>query len=308
MQPEILKTKPWEDGKAPNELYVPKGMVGPEERRCYYWLAKNWLSGRGHIVDAGAFLGSSTYCFANGAAAGGRREYGGEPLIHAFDYFKVVDQYVGESITRDFRPIADGESYLDIFEGQTADYRDMIKTYAGNFLDHRWSGRPIEILFIDIAKTAELNAHAIGEFFGSLVPGQSALIHQDYFHCWHPYIHASMEYFDDEFELVDEHVPHQSRVWRLKKAIPKEKIARLAQNSLTKEERLALFDRLVAKSSDFSRPMIELAKIWQIYQDRDRERAREEILKFQDRYKIDDRNVLWAVQARQVRAHIIPGG
>jgi hypothetical protein len=42
MQPEILKTKPWEDGKAPNELYVPKGMVGlmrlwfPNARNMYF--------------------------------------------------------------------------------------------------------------------------------------------------------------------------------------------------------------------------------------------------------------------------------
>ena len=306
MQSDILKTKPWEDGKAPNELYGPKGMVGPEERRCYYWLAKNWLSDRGHIVDAGAFLGSSTYCFANGAAAGGRREYMGEPLIHAFDYFKVVDKYVGESISRDFRPIADGESYLDIFESQTADYRDMIQTYAGNFLDQRWNGRPIEILFIDIAKTSELNAYAIGEFFGSLIPGHSVLIQQDYYHCWHPYIHVSMEYFDDEFELVDEHVPHQSRVWRLKKAIPKEKIARMAQYDLTSAERLVLLDRLIEKSSEFSRPMMELTRIWQIFLDREFARAKDEILKFQDQYKIDGRQELWAEQARQVRAHVMP--
>ena len=307
MQAEMLKNKPWESGSSPDELYGPKGMVGSEERRCYYWLAKNWLKGRGHIVDAGAFLGSSTFCFASGAATAGHRQFRGEPIIQAFDYFKVVDQYVGESIRRDFRPIAEGESYLDIFEAQTSKYRDMIKPHAGNFLDKRWNGRPIEILFIDIAKTADLNAHAIGEFFESLIPGHSIVVHQDYYHCWHPYIHASMEFFDDEFELVDERVEFQSRVWVLKKQIPKEKIARMAKGDLTLEENIALFDRLVAKSSPALRPMMDLTKIWQLWIGHDVARAREAIVKYQDAYKIDEGKELWAVQARQVRGVVMRG-
>src|SRR6202012_5380603 len=116
----------------------------------------------------------------------------------------------------------------------------MIASHAGNFLDQKWSGDPIEILFIDVAKTAALNAHAIGEFFPNLVPETSIVVHQDYFHCWHPHIHVSMEFLSDEFELLDEHVEFQSRVWRLVKPIPPEKIARLKADDLNLDERLAL--------------------------------------------------------------------
>src|SRR5262245_52061951 len=101
-------------------------MIGPEERRCYYWLGQHWLSGRGCIVDAGAFLGAWTRCFAAGAAAGGLRSFGDDQLVHAYDYFMVVDDYVGAAIARDFRPIKRGESYLDIFAAQTGAYADMI--------------------------------------------------------------------------------------------------------------------------------------------------------------------------------------
>jgi len=300
----ILKTKPWETDAelAPSDIYTPKGMVGPEERRCYFWLGKNWLSGKGSIVDAGAFLGSSTYCFAAGAAAGGRREFEGKTLIHAYDYFKVVDKYVGEAITRDFRPIAEGESYLDIFATQTAPFADMIRAHPGDFLSHRWHGDPIEILFIDIAKTAELNAHAVGQFFSSLIPGRSVLVHQDFYHCWHPYIHIGMEFFDEEFELVDEHVPHQSRVWRLTKPIPQEKIARMAAYDLTKEERLALLDRLIGKSSEFYRPMIEVVKLWQLCLDGDKDAANRQLRDLREKYALDERGDLWAVQAREIQA------
>ncbi len=299
-----LKAKPWLEAAAdaPSEIHAPKGMIGPEERRCYYWLGKSWLSGRGCIVDAGAFLGASTLCFAAGAAAGGRRDFNGDPLVHAYDYFKVVDKYVGEAISREFRPIAPGESYLDIFATQTGSYADMIRAYPGDFLERRWSGAPIEILFIDIAKTSELCAHAVAEFFPCLIPGRSVLVHQDYFHCWHPYIHVGMEFLDEEFELIDEHVPHQSRVWRLARPIPAEKVARLATYDLSKQERIALLDRLVEKSSDLSKPMNEVVRLWQRCLDHDFDAARADLSRLREEYGIDSRSDLWAKQALEVEA------
>ena len=117
-----LHGKPWNDTRWPTSsaIHGPKGMVGPEERACYYWLGRNWLSGKGCIVDAGCFVGASTFCFAAGDADGGQRSFDGGKLVHAFDYFKVVDKYVGEAISRDFRPIAEGQSYLDVSQSQTA--------------------------------------------------------------------------------------------------------------------------------------------------------------------------------------------
>ncbi len=298
-----LMAKPWRlEADWPAEIRAPKGMIGKEERRCYYWLGRHWLSGLGCIVDAGAFVGASTLCFAAGAAAAGRRDFNGDPLVHAYDYFKVVDDYVGEAISKDFRPIGPGESYLDIFATQTAAYADMIRAYPGDFLERRWNGTPIEVLFIDIAKTSELCAHAIQEFFPSLVPGRSVLVHQDYFHCWHPYIHIGMEFLDEEFELVDEHVPHQSRVWRLAKPIPDDKIARLAAFDFSKQERIALLDRLVLKSSAFSRPMNEVVRLWQHCLDNDLDVATADLARLRDVYEIDQRRDLWAKQALEVEA------
>ncbi len=301
---DILKTKPWQSDSAatPAEIFAAKGMVGPEERRCYYWLANKWLSGKGCIVDAGAFVGASTLCFAAGAAAQDRRSFKGQPLIHAYDYFKVVDEYVGEAISRDFRPIAQDESYLDIFAAQTGAYMDLIRAYPGDFLSHRWTGTPIEILFIDIAKTSELCAHAVKEFFPSLIPQRSIVVHQDYFHCWHPYIHVGMEFLDDEFELVDEYVAFQSRVWRLKDKVPSEKLERLANYDFDASERMALLDRLVAKSSENSRPMNEVVRAWQRCMDEDFDAVAADMARLREVYSIDGRDDLWAKQALEVEA------
>ena len=304
MNTAALLEKPWVHFTPPTDLSGPKGMVGPKERACYYWLGRNWLSGKGCIVDAGAFLGASTFCFAAGAADGGHRDFKGRPLIHAYDYFKVVDKYVGEAITRDFRPITSGDSYLDIFEAQTATYGDMISTHPGNFLSHQWQGDPIEILFIDIAKTANLNSHAIAQFFPHLIPGRSVLVQQDYFHCWHPYIHIGMEYFDDEFELIDEYVPHQSRVWRLKKKIPAKKIVRMATYDFSKEDKLALLDRLIEKSSESARPMNEVVRIWQLCLEKDWSAADTAMKAFRKIHDLEAAKLLWARQAIEVEALI----
>jgi len=269
--------KPWNDTDAPQEIFDAFGMIGPEERRCFYWLARNCLSGEGAIVDAGAFVGASTLCFAAGAAAAGHTRLNGRPILHAYDYFAALDAYVADAISKQFRPIKQGEAYLDIFEAQTSAYAGMIEAHSGDFLRHRWNGDAIDILFIDVAKRAKLNSHAIGEFFPHLVPGRSIVVHQDYYHCWHPYIHISMEYFGDAFELVDEHVEHQSRVWRLVKPLPEDKIAHMRNYDLEKGERIALLDRLIARSSDDARPMLEVTRIWQRCMDKDFAEAKRDL-------------------------------
>jgi hypothetical protein len=96
---EVSK-KPWnlQDANIPANVYYPKGMIGPEERRAYFWLAQRWLTGRGCIVDAGSFVGASTFCLAAGAYAGGCKEFDAAPIVRSYDFFAVIDAYVGEAI------------------------------------------------------------------------------------------------------------------------------------------------------------------------------------------------------------------
>jgi len=258
------------------------------------------MSGRGALVDAGSFLGASTFCFAAGVAAAGHLEFNGRPPVHAYDYFKVVEEYVGAAISRSVRSVEKGDSYLDIFLSQTDRYRHLIEPHPGDFLEKKWHGDPIEILFIDIAKTAPLHAHVVAEFFPCMIPGRSVLVHQDYFHCWHPYIHIGMEFFAEEFELIDEHVPHQSRLWLLAKPLPEEKIARMAAYDLTKKERLTLLDRQIEKSSSFYRPMIEVVRIWQQCLDGDWLLAKQALAALRHEHDLESVHVLWAEQALKI--------
>lgn len=299
--------KPWNAraDEIPPEIFTPFGMVGPEERRCFYWLARHGFDGQGCIVDAGCFVGASTLCFAAGAAAAGYRSFQGAPIVHAYDYFKAHDDYVVGSIRKNGRRIGKGESYLYIFKEHTRNYADMIEVHAGNIFDQHWDGTPIELLFIDIVKRERINGHVAREFFPSLVPGKSFVIHQDYFHCWHPYIHVGMEYLADAFEVVDEYVPHQSRVWRLAAPIPSEKLARVQAYDFSKEERLALLDRLVANTQPHLRPMMETVRVWQIALDGDREMAWREIARIKAEYGSGEPGYrLWIQQIREIEARL----
>ena len=300
-----LRQKPWLDDPAiPDRVHDAVGMIGPEERRCYWWLARNWLGERGCIVDAGAFVGASSAAFADGAAAAGRRSFRGRPLVHAFDYFSVVDTYVQQSISDAFRRIQMGDSYLPIYERQTRDYRDMIALHPGDFLSHRWDATPIEILFVDLAKTPELNGHVAAQFFPSLMPGHSLVLQQDYFHCWHPYIHITMEYLKDHFDLVDERVDYQTAVWLHSRPIPPEKIDRVARYDFDAAERLVLLDRLSGRSSAAMRPMIETVKLWQLCLDESYGAARHQLAAMDEAYGLRGNGALWARQALEIEALI----
>jgi hypothetical protein len=219
-------------------------------------LTRNVYSGAGAIVDAGAFVGASAFCLATGLkenAVVGE----GRPLIHSYDLFVAQDAYVVEAISRDFRPTAPGDSYLDIFERQNGDHLGLIETHPGDLLSHKWSNGPIEILFIDVAKTRELNTHIVREFFPSLIPEKSIVIQQDFYHLWHPYIHITMEYLKDYFDIVDFHVWVGSRVYRLRKPIPREELEKVAEYRFTPEEKVSLLREAANASPSPSREMLE---------------------------------------------------
>jgi hypothetical protein len=298
------REKPWNaaEGEIPADIYAPKGMIGPEERRCLYWLAKNTYSGRGAIVDAGAYLGASAYSLARGLSHN-RSAKDGRSTIHSFDYFQVQDDYVLDSITRDFRVTAFGESFLDIFELQLGPYARFVRVHSGNFLKQRWPGEPIEILFIDLAKSVELNGHILREFFTHLIAGHSVVIHQDFYHIWHPHIHVTMEFLDDYFEVLDPLIEYQSRLYRLRKPLTSEVIDKASRYEFGVEEKRELIVRTIAKATSPMREMAEAILLYQAVLDDDREAFERKVEGFKALHPdFGTCNELWAHQAVRVMA------
>src|ERR1700738_4115101 len=91
--------KPWRDAGAeiPRNIYFPKGMLGTEEREALYWFARELVTGVGHIIDAGAFLGTSAYALAAGLdhARNPRAE---RSKVHSYDMFVAFEQYTADWI------------------------------------------------------------------------------------------------------------------------------------------------------------------------------------------------------------------
>jgi Methyltransferase domain len=258
--PQLDRAKPWLSIPVPREIDFPKGMLGSEERRLLFWATGHYFQGRGAIVDAGAFAGASAFCLASGLA----NSKFAHPLarVQSYDWFVAHDDPVAKHLTGAFTPTEIGANFRDVFEYQTGKYRERIDIHQGDFLELAAPPGEIEILFIDIAKTAELNAKVLLDYYPKLIPGVSLVIQQDFYQAWLPYIHTSMMLLDGYFDLVDPLVAGESRVWRLKEAIPLHVLKETVAATLSAEQNICLLDRAItAEKAPPVAIMIKAAKL-----------------------------------------------
>jgi hypothetical protein len=91
-------------------------------------------------------------------------------------------------------------------------------------LEQTWPPEvPIEILFVDVAKTLALSGKVLTDFFAHLSPGKSIVIHQDFYHPTAFYLPVVMDFLSDHFTII-EAGRDWSVVFRLEAAIPQEKL------------------------------------------------------------------------------------
>lgn len=93
----------------------------------------------------------------------------------------------------------EGEGTLPLARQLLAPWEDRITFHRGDLRKKRWSGDPIALLVVDAAKSVALADHIAAEFFASLIPGRSILVHQDYLHHAQPWLPAQMELLADHF-------------------------------------------------------------------------------------------------------------
>ena len=118
-----------------------------------------------------------------------------------------------------------GQSFASIFRRATAEFADLIEVHAGDLLEQSWPpDKPIEILFVDVAKTLALSGKVLTEFFTHLTPGKSIVIHQDFYHPTAFYLPVVMDFLMDHFTII-EAGRDWSVVFRLETANPAREIA-----------------------------------------------------------------------------------
>lgn len=207
-------------------------MLAFGERQMLYWLARE-LPIPGVIVDVGAFIGGSTQALAAGFAAN-TSTTGKLGRIHTYDMFLAPrDSYSLTLIGNDKRP---GDTVIDVFNANLGMLLPLVIAHVGDFLSFEPPAEPINLLFIDIAKSRALNEHLVRRYFRKLVPGKSILIQQDYNDHSCPWVKVTMEFFRDHFEYLSDE--SASRLYSVKKLPTTDEIARFA--SLTIDDEIAL--------------------------------------------------------------------
>jgi hypothetical protein len=240
-----LKTKPWnsKDFLVPQEVFSVPGMLWKEEKRMLYYLTLRDYTGDGVIADMGSFLGGSTICFATALK---RRSFD-KPLIHSYDLFKVEppEQSVQQRFFTENLPA--GSSTREIFDNNLRDYLNVVTVHEGDVLGFASIGEPIELLFIDIAKSYKVMDHLLLNFFTALIPAKSLIIMQDYLSPqtgpWH---HVVMEKLSGYCEYIFD-LSAASAVFLLRQKIPLEILEQSRWMTIPMEEKLLLMEKAIEK-------------------------------------------------------------
>lgn len=216
-----MSSKPWLASDAQAGSYA-LGMLGLEERKLLYHLARDIHTGEGEVVELGAFCGASTCCLAAGLRDNPR---GADCRVHSYDSFIASEPYLVDFVRTEFgEALGIGQSFAAIFRRATAEFADFIEVHEGDLIEQTWPAEvPIEILFVDAAKTLALGGKILTEFFPRLIPGRSLVVHQDFYHPTAFYLPVVMGFLRDHFTII-EAGRDWSVVFRLEAAIPREKL------------------------------------------------------------------------------------
>jgi hypothetical protein len=237
----------------PDAVGIPT-MLSKLDRKLLYTLARDYASGDGAIVDAGCFLGGSTVVLLDGLRDRPTKWTG--PPIESYDKFRV-EEYTVPLFFGD-ESVQVGDSFRARFEANTAGFGLPHKVHEGDVIDIGWSGSPIDILFLDLVKSWKINDAILRDFFPSLVPGRSVIVHQDYGWGTMPWIPITMELMSDSVRLIDG-MEAGSHVFFLEHEVPPELIER-GVSGIGFDRQLELIDRAIERLDGWARGMIEITR------------------------------------------------
>ena len=225
---------------------LPPSMTSLEERKVLSYLAEKYYQGQGEIIDLGSGIGGTVYPLALGLH-NNKLVSSKHQRIHAYDIFTPLDKSItargstlyfsqknsNNKVKFSFK----NDSYLDIFVENCQNYSDYIKINDSDITLLTWNKKPIEIIHIDIAKTIHIWKHLVGEFFDSLIPGKSIIIHQDFKRVRLPWLIYSMGFILPYVQLIDP-VINGTLYCRLIKPLPQKLIDYLKLDDFSIEQKI----------------------------------------------------------------------
>ena len=244
----------------------------------YYHLVKDFPGQIARIVDAGCFGGASTVAFSRGLKESDRPLH--PNMIVSYDLFET-DRYSSEIFAQFGMDAPLGSSFLPHFLRTIDDHLDIVSVVKGSILDFNWHGGSIDILFLDVLKSQELNDHCVRNFFPHLIAGKSLVLQQDYIHDPLPWIPMTMALMADHFETLG--FCRNTLAFRCVRPVTPQDaercISRLKALSLAEKEKL--FEKILADLPDGApHVQLNLSRIWMMLYHGDLARTRKEIEAF----------------------------
>jgi hypothetical protein len=253
----ILRGRPWRSVEIPAAALRVPTMLSYRERQLLHWLARDYVTGAGRIVDGGSFLGGSTVALASGLAA--RADGPWEATIAAYDLFRVEEYTLAEFAAALPDPTT-GASFRPAFDVNIAPWARHVEVLEGDMRSIGWGGEPIEVLFLDVAKTWALNDFVLAQFLPCLIPGQSVIVQQDYLWGYGHWIHLTMELLAGAVEELDA-MANGSVAYLLTAPVPPDLIGMRLRESLPPSRKRELMDRAVDRWQGEERGLVELARV-----------------------------------------------
>jgi hypothetical protein len=246
--------RPWRDVSLPPDAVGIPTMLSKGERRLLYGLARDY-AGAGAIVDAGCFLGGSTAALLAGVRDR-ERPWAGPPVA-SYDLFRV-EGYTIRKFFADDPHVRIGDSFRPRFDRAVAGFDVPHDVHEGDITEIGWSGAGIDVLFLDVLKSWDINDSVLRDFFPSLMPGRSVIVHQDYGGAYMPWIPITVELMRDSIVLVD-WMEWGTHVFFVEDELPAE-LMEHGVAGLDLERRFELVDQAVGRADGWVRGMLELSR------------------------------------------------
>lgn len=194
---------PWNTDPLRGDLGA-ETMLSDDEVNYLRWLGKSVYTGAGRVVELGSFLGGSTLALCSGLA---ENPAWTTPLL-AYDRFIMFNDQENR-YTHIAQP---GESFFPVFQNNVRRYAGRITARPMSLPDplpgvDRTDAvyperEPIEILFIDAAKSWPVHLTILEVFGPHLIPDTSIVIQQDFKWATVFYLPLHMYQLRDCFEPV----------------------------------------------------------------------------------------------------------
>lgn len=202
------------------------GMTSKSEQDYLTRYARDVFRFNGEIVELGCFLGATTIPLVRGMLQNSAHTHNVKQ-VHVYDQFTwyegMDDAVAGTNLVGKYKI---GDSFLEEYRRQTEQYSDYIAIHDGDLGTIGWHGAKIEFLLVDAMKNWALADAIVKNFYGSLIPNEGFVMHQDFAHYYSSWIHLLQWRYRDYFEFATEIPASSSVVFRCTKQIPDELLQR----------------------------------------------------------------------------------